>query len=329
MKTGKINRVPEESGLSLPLADLLWLRSEWLQQIRVAEDTRTSYGQKTKHFVGWWTQYGQSVDWCLTQRHLLKFEEHLLTVAASGRGGPLAWHTRHNILRRTAELLGWAYRNGYIEDVNPRGWMPPASGEPPERIAPTIDHLRRLITATERSRYPMRDRTILALFIGTGIRLGEMAGLRAENITLCADGSGTAAIVGKRTRANRGGRRTVAFDAHTGCYLIAYLDAMLITEGPLFLSDQSGAALGGNSIYKMVKRTIRLAGLEKHVQGCHDLRRAFSTILALSDLEDPLFADMIRRQLGHKHYSQTAEYTKIDADHIRQRIVSPLALDGK
>lgn len=329
MKTGRINRAPEDPGLNLSLDDLLWLRSEWLQQIRVTEGTRTSYRHKTKHFVNWWQAHGQSADWCLTQRHLLKFEEYLLTVIALGRGNPLAWHTRHNVLRRSAEMLGWAYRSGYIEDVNPRGWMSVASGEPPERTAPTIDHLRRLITATEHSRYPLRDRTILALFIGTGIRLAELAGLRVENITLCADGSGTAAIVGKRTRANRSGRRTVAFDAHTGLYLIEYLDAMLMTEGPLFLNDQTGAALGGNSIYKMVKRTIAAAGLEKHVQGCHDLRRAFSTILALSDLEDPLFADMIRRQLGHKHYSQTAEYTKIDADHIRQRIISPLALDGK
>jgi len=332
---GKINRDPKEAGLDIVQADLLWLRAEWLAACKVTDKTRRDYEQKTRYFVEWWRDYGPIAEWRLTERHLVSsksdqmgFETWLCQRRAMHTGKPLAWHTRHDALRRVREMFRWAQEIKIIEGVDCAAWVPSASGEAPERTAPTIEHLWRLMDAAAKSRYPLRDQTILAMFIGTGIRRCELARLEAHHIVFCADDSGTAAITGKRTKANRSGKRTVAFDAFTGRYLIAYLDEMQISEGPLFFNDRRGTPLRGQGVYKMVKRAIVAAGLEGKVQACHDLRRAFTTILSLHDINDPIFIDMIRRQLGHKHYAQTAEYTKIDAEHIRERIVSPLALAG-
>lgn len=327
-KVGKINRAPSELSLMLALDDLLWLRTEWLASRVVTPETLTAYEYKIRYFVEWWSEYGATVGWCLTKRRMSKFEEYLRKLPNRYTGKPLAWHTRKNSLHRVREMFGWAQEFKHIEGVDCLPWIPAASGGAPERIAPTVEQLWRLMEAAAMSPYPLRNQTMLALFIGTGIRLGELVGLEAQHIVLCADGSGTAFVTGKRTEANYSGERTVAFDDFTGRYLIAYLEEMYITSGPLWWNEQMQKPLGGEGIYKMVKFAVDAAGLKGFIQGPHDLRRAFSTILALYD-SSPLTPDMIRRQLGHKHYSQTAEYTKINADHIRKRIVSPLALNGK
>src|SRR5204863_5437 len=110
-----------------------------------------------------------------------------------------------------------------------------------------------------------------------------------------------------------------------GRYLILYMDEMGLVTGPLWINKfrESVAASG---IYQMVKRTIERAELTAHVRGCHDLRRAFATILGLMHPDSPTWADMIRRQLGHRHYSQTADYTLIDVENIRDMIVNPLSI---
>jgi integrase len=176
------------------------------------------------------------------------------------------------------------------------------------------------------SRQPLRDQAILAFFIGTGCRLGEVAGLRVDDLQLLADGAGTAHVVGKRTKSNQTGERDVAFDAATGRYLIRYMDALWVHDGPLWIGedDDKIAAAG---LYQMVKRTVKRAGLEDHIKGCHDLRRAFATILGMMHQDSPAWSDMIRRQLGHKHYAMTAHYTLIEVDDIRDRIVTPLLLE--
>ncbi|MFN8466264.1 MAG: hypothetical protein U0X20_11975 [Caldilineaceae bacterium] len=61
----------------------------------------------------------------------------------------------------------------------------------------------------------------------------------------------------------------------------------------------------------------------------HDLRRVFATHLhvhAGEGASSEVAADMIRRQLGHKHYSMTAEYSLLDVEDIREVIISPLSM---
>lgn len=151
-----------------------------------------------------------------------------------------------------------------------------------------------------------------------------MTGLNVEDLELMPDGRGTARVTGKRAKTNPSGRRTIAFDAITGNYLIHYMDAMQITAGPVCLSKKKTFSLKRLAIYSVVMRIVECADLTGVVRGCHDFRRAFATIRGLIHRNSPFWADMIRRQLGHKHYSQTAGYTLIEADDIREQIHTPL-----
>lgn len=122
-------------------------------------------------------------------------------------------------------------------------------------------------------------------------------------------------------RPNPSGQREVSFDTYTGRFLSILIGTL--TDGPLFVS-RTGEALTGSGIYKIVKRLLAEAKLEDKIQACHDLRRAFAHHVTLAD-PSPAVSSMTQRQLGHASYSQTAEYTLIDAADMVGKITNPLA----
>lgn len=319
---GKINLDPVEDFLDAEhLGELI---ERWLSIRRVDPSTLAGYRQKVGYFLCWWERRGKAQGWQLTKSDLDAFEIYLRDVRSFQSGEPLSWHTRHDALRRLRQMFKWAFTTGRTSE-NYASWIPVAEGVAPERLAATPEQLARLMIAAGESRMPIRDRAILATFIGTGVRLAEMTGLKVGDLTMLADGSGTALVTGKRTKANPYGRRFVAFDQVTGRYLIEHIDHDMIVTGGLWLTE-GGNPFGRQGIYRMVKRSIERAGLASQIQGPHDLRRAFATILSQMHPDAPGWGDMVRRQLGHKKYSQTAEYILLRADDIREHIVSPLTL---
>jgi len=312
---------PEEQ---LAARDLHALIDRWLLSLKVAEITRVSYRVKIAHFVDWWAIQGPLRDWQLTQSGLFEFEVYLRSVVTERFNAPLSYSTRHSIMQALRMMFRWAATTNRTMK-NYGEWVPWPDGATPQRKSATPDQLIRLMVAALDSRQPIRDQAILAFFIGTGCRQSEVASLNTDDLQILADGAGTAMVTGKRTKANPMGIRAVAFDAVTGRYLVRYMDALVVERGPLWINDE-GEKLQAPGIYQMVKRTVKRAGLSEQIKGCHDLRRAFATILGLLYPDSPTWADMIRRQLGHKHYAMTAHYTLIEVDDIRDRIVTPLSL---
>lgn len=318
---GTINLDPVEDHLDA--RHLGALVERWLVALDVADVTRAAYRSKIAHFIAWWEVVGPASEWRLTQAMLRDFEIHLRGVTSDRFGVPLSYNTRHGIIRSLRMMFRWAVKTEKTER-NYGEWVPWPNGAPPKRKAASIEQLARLMLAAGESRQPLRDMAILAFFIGTGCRRGEVAGLSVEDLTIMADNSGTARVVGKSTKANKSGERSIAFDASTGKWLIRYMDALIIDAGPLWINDD-GEQLQAPGIYQMVKRAIRRAGLDDHIQGCHDLRRAFATILGRMHPDSPAWADMIRRQLGHATYAMTTLYILTDVEDIRDQISSPLA----
>lgn len=324
---GKINRTPTETALELTTEDLNWMRDRWLANPKLDPTTLENYKRKTAFFVEWWTQAGPGHNWCLTRSALQGFSNWLASKKSrhSTQGQALSFNTRKSVVNHVMQLLQWARRSDIITGgLTFDGWFPAIPGQPPTRRAATADQLAQLMTTAAGGRYPVRDQAILSFFIGTGCRLQEVTLLTFESLHFEADGSGTALVRGKRTRANPTGLRNVAFDAATGKYLTAQIKWERITAGALWLNER-GEPLAQAGIYQMVSRTVKRAGLHGRIRGCHDLRRAFATILGLMHPDSPAWADMIRRQLGHASFSMTAHYTLLSADDIRTRIVSPLA----
>lgn len=321
---GIIRRTPAVPVLEA--ADLNWLIGQYITWQRANLDNQSTvdgYEYQLRWFINWWEMEGPAHKWLLRPDDLAYFERYLRGAISSRTKRPLSYHTRATILKRLKEALRWALDKGYVER-NYSGWIPNADGGPPKRRAAGITSLHQLLEAAGRGREPIRDRAIIAMLMGMGLRRAELSNLDIEEVTIEADHSGYAHVTGKRTRANKDGRRDAAFDSATGKLIVDYLDTCGRSSGPLFVGMR-GERLTGQGVYKVVKRAIAVAALDGQIIGPHDLRRAFATYYR-RNRGDKASADLLRRQLGHASYSQTDEYTLLDIDDIRADLVSPLSL---
>lgn len=299
----------------------LWLEDRGLRR---PAKTVAGYTEKIRYFREWWAAKGPTCGWKLTEETLLEFNLYLDQYA--GRFGPLAYHTRKDALRRLRQVFFWARVNNYV-DYDYSKLVPPPNGAPPVRIAAPLDCLRRLIEAADRSPYPTRDRAILAVLLGCGVRRSECSSINLETIRIDADGSGELQVEAKRVKGRGDHVRTVAFDRATGKYITAHLDTMPGRSGPLFFSRR-GPRLTPMGVYKAVKHMIRLAGLADQIQGCHDLRRYFTTYYSRNRRGEG-YGHLLSKQLGHSTYRMTAHYSLQDVEDIKEVLISPFALlDG-
>lgn len=109
--------------------------------------------------------------------------------------------------RSMQQFFGWLREEGEIPASPMANMKPPTvPEEPPPVLRP--DELRRLLAATDGQAFAeRRDSAIIRLFLDTGMRRGELAGLRLEDIDFDHD---VALVMGKgrRPRACPFGRRT-------------------------------------------------------------------------------------------------------------------------
>lgn len=305
---------------------LNWLIDHYIQACRARLDRQATvdvYEDKLRWFTRWWEGEGPKCDWRLRQADLERFEKYLRAVVSPLTKRVLAYNTRHDVLRRLRKALRWAYENNHVKrDYS--SWIPKADGGPPQRKAAGVAALRRLLDAAGDGANPPRDRAILAMLIGMGLRRAEIANLDVESMTFDEDGSGYADVTGKRTRAKPTGKRQAAFDSTTGECIAAHLAAAGYKDGPLF-RNRFRQRIGAYGVYKIVKAAIRRAGLEGEIQACHDLRRAFATHHFRQRKDKAL----LQRQLGHVKYATTDTYTLLDINDIRREIVSPLSVPAR
>lgn len=292
--------------------------------------TVRGYADKIVYFQLWWEETGPGSGWRLTQRLLREFERWLRQ-RPSRYGAPLMYHTRRDVLRRLRSMFRWAQMTGYIVNVAPADWVPAAVGDPPTRRPVSDAALTALLQAADESACPQRNRTILAILIGTGIRRAECAALNIEDVRFAADGTGTV-LVRNPKRTKRGTVvREVAFDEATGDYLRRWLAGLARPTGPLFPSSTRGrhggrTHLHPNSLGRIVRQIWEIAGLDAD-QPVHDLRRAFITDWRRrhrgADLDE-----LLQRQVGHADAAMTSHYSLQGAEDVREVISSPMTRIG-
>lgn len=293
----------------------------WLEHCRnqVAAATIRSYRVQIGHFQRWLAVNGPRLNWELRKEDMRRYVAEL---EAAG----LAYNTRKGAVKRLRSMLLWANQTNHTEGIDYRSWVPRPRGSLPVRIATPLLDLMALLRASEHAPYPARDRAILAILLGTGLRRGEAAALNVDDIEIYADDSGTLIVRNaKKVEGREAHWRIVAFDAPTGRHIRTWLDEYGRKSGPLFPSMRRPGRLGGQGVYKAIKRLIALAGLGEKLQGPHDLRRNFATYFA-RQRRGEVNGQLISKQLGHSSFTMTATYSLQDAEDLREIIASPFLL---
>lgn len=322
---GEINLMPQEHFLKAERLDALI--QLWLDDcvFRLPHVTVKGYEHKIGYFRRWWAAVGPDRQWELRRRDFQVFAVSLEAITSAQTGRVLAYYTRRDVLRRIKQMFRWAYHPDHQHVDRDYGvWVPEASGSATIRTATPIDHLRRLMEATSLSRQPMRDRAILAVLIGTGVRRAECSSINVEDVQIDADNSGLFKVRAKKVKHRTVHERMIAFDAFAGKYIRAYLDARGAAHGPFFIGRYKGRRLAPDGVFSAVKRLIGVAGLVGQIQGPHDLRRAFATAFARARPGEG-YGKLLSKQLGHSTYKMTSQYTLQDIEDVRAALISPFA----
>jgi integrase/recombinase XerD len=154
-----------------------------------------------------------------------------------------------------------------------------------------------------------RDRALLEVAYGTGIRVSELVGLAAGDVWF---DDGLVRVLGKgsKERLVPIGRRALGAAAVYAREIRTLLDKGH-TEGRLFLNAR-GQPLSRVGAWGIIKRSASRAGIKKRVSP-HTLRHTFATHL----LEGVADLRAVQEMLGHADLSTTQIYTHVDRDYLR------------
>jgi integrase/recombinase XerD len=168
----------------------------------------------------------------------------------------------------------------------------------------TRQEVRRLYAATGEDLLGMRDRAMLSVFYGCGLRLQEGA------LLACSD------ILHDRkllyVRRGKGYKERYVPMAEQSYQVIrAYMEQARpeLLQQPcaaLFIDANRGRAITRQSLYIRIKALVRKAGIDKEV-GTHSLRHSIATHL----LQSGMALERIQEFLGHAVLDSTQLYTHL------------------
>lgn len=149
----------------------------------------------------------------------------------------------------------------------------------------------------------LRDRALLELMYSSGLRVSEVAKLTLNELNLDA---GFLRTTGKGSK-----ERIVPVGKTAADWLRRYLQADRPARAAVFLSTR-GQALSTKTIWSLVKRHARAAGIRKNIKP-HTLRHSFATHL----LDNGGDLRVIQEMLGHADISTTQIYTHVDQGRLK------------
>ena len=170
----------------------------------------------------------------------------------------------------------------------------------------------------------LRDRALLEVLYGAGLRASEVLGLRLQDIDVDV---GFVRTVGKgdKERVVPLGRKALeALRAYNERGRPLLGGPGTLKAGELFLNAR-GRRLSRQGLHQIVKRYAHEAGLPDDVSA-HTLRHSFATHL----LEGGADLRAVQEMLGHADLSTTQIYTHVSTSHLQKiyRDAHPRARSG-
>jgi len=177
-----------------------------------------------------------------------------------------------------------------------------------------LQEVNKLIeTPLKNTIFGIRDRAILELLYGTGIRVGELVNLNICNIDLYEK---TIIVFGKGSK-----ERILPLGNPSIRAIQEYLTSRNLSEKKIFVNkndlealflNRLGGRLTTRSIRRIIIKYMKMAGLNKKISP-HVLRHSFATHL----LEGGADLRSVQELLGHKSLSTTQIYTHITKERLK------------
>jgi site-specific recombinase XerD len=169
----------------------------------------------------------------------------------------------------------------------------------------TKQEIQQLYQVADQTVLGLRDRAILSVYYGCGLRRNEGVNLDVTDIQ--PDTNKILVRKGKGYK-ERFVPMTLAVKADLENYML-YARAILSagkTDETAFFVNVKGTRLSGNMIYERLQQLKEKAGIIKDI-GLHTLRHSIATHL----LKDGMKIEMVSRFLGHSSLESTQIYTHL------------------
>lgn len=158
-----------------------------------------------------------------------------------------------------------------------------------------------------------RDRAILEMLYGCGLRVSELCSLRISRVY--AD-EGFVRIVGKGNK-----ERLVPLGEPAAEAFISYLEVRGDAYAPMYddiaFLNRFGKPLSRVAVFNMIKKQALAAGVVKNISP-HTFRHSFATHM----IENGADLRVVQEMLGHESVLTTEIYTHIDAGTWQSNILS-------
>jgi integrase/recombinase XerD len=276
----------------------------------LSENTLDAYRRDLRRYVGFLARREVLDPKDVEERTIRSF---VASLSASTHGPDDAPYRATSVARTLSAVRSFhrfLLREGVTPDDPAAAVRRPKLPRSLPRPLPVEDVGRLLETPDASTPVGVRDRAILELLYGSGLRISELTGLDVDDLDL---EEGSLRVLGKG-----GKEREVPLGSFGRDAVAAYLTrgrpalATGASRGALFLNARGGR-LSRQSCARLLGRYVRLAGIDRRVT-LHTLRHSFATHL----LEGGADVRVVQELLGHASVSTTQIYTLVTAQHLRE-----------
>lgn len=158
-----------------------------------------------------------------------------------------------------------------------------------------------------------RDRAILEILYGCGLRVSELCALRISHVYLDRK---FVRVIGKGNKERLVPLGDVAAEAFAS-WMAWRPEPVKEQYSDIAFLNRSGAPLSRVSVFNMVKKQALLAGVDKEISP-HTFRHSFATHL----IENGADLRIVQEMLGHESILTTELYTHIDQSSWQESVMS-------
>ena len=268
----------------------------------MSPNTVSAYSRDVAAFLEWADSLrrevrGTSLLAAITQEDIVGYMQSMPEKTVSKRSQARA-------LSSLRSFFNWSVMEGYLKGNPCDGIDSPKLGRYLPAVL-SVEEVGRIMDAVPLDNETgLRDRAILEMLYGCGLRVSEASGLWISDLFF---NDGFIRVVGKGDKERLVPIGDMARDAVCG-----YLDVRSRPSAPqysdtLFL-NRRGTGLSRVSIFNLVKHYTMLAGIDKEISP-HTFRHSFATHL----IENGADLRIVQEMLGHESIMTTEIYTHIDS----------------
>jgi len=178
----------------------------------------------------------------------------------------------------------------------------------------SIDEINSIINSVESNNVGIRNRAIIEIIYGCGLRVSELTNLLLSNLFLK---QGYIKIVGKGNKERLSPIGSLASESLND-FLTNVRPTLKINDkfsDHVFINNR-GTSLSRSMIFKMIKKYTLKVNINKDISP-HSLRHSFATHL----IEGGANLRAVQEILGHSSITTTEIYTHLDSDYLRSNLI--------